>query len=196
MTIEPTSDRGCSLLSTPSRTSVRTPSNRERSGDSAIAKVSKPDTPGRVGELGGGIDSVDKEATTGGVRPEGGVEQGGGDPEEDDKAGGETEEKEEEEGACDGGVGVGDDTGNEEDEDKPRTTSQPPSVILSDRLNSTNAAWVDTTHSTRSPNSAGDSSSSVTKLIDRCPAPSSPDSPPLEIPVYLPLRRPDELDSR
>ena len=194
MTIEPTSDRGCSLLSTPFRTSVRTPSNRERSGDSAIAKISKPDTPGRVGELGGGIDNVDEEATTGGVRPEGGVEQGGGDLEEDDKAGGETEE--EEEGACDGGVGVGDDTGNEEDEDKPRTTSQPLSVILSDRLNSTNAAWVDTTHSTRSPNSAGDSSSSVTKLIDRCPAPSSPDSPPLEIPVYLPLRRPNELDSR
>ena len=90
-----------------------------------MAKVSKPDTPGRVGELGGGIDSVDKEATTGGVRPEGGGEQGRGETEE-----------EEEEGVCDGGVGVG----NEEDEDKPRTTSQPPSVTFSDRLNSTNAA--------------------------------------------------------
>ena len=178
MIIDPTSDRGCSLLSAPSRASVRTPSNRERSGDSAIAKVSKPDTPGRVGELSGSI------------------EQGGGDPEEDDKAGGETEDEEEEEGVCDGGVGVGEDMSKEEDEDKPCTTSQPLPVISSDRLNSTNAAWVDMTHSTRSPNSAGDSSSSVTKLIDRCPAPSSPDSPPLEIPVYLPLRRPDELDSR
>ena len=32
--------------------------------------------------------------------------------------------------------------------------------------------------------------------MERCPAPSSPDSPPLETPVYLPLRRPDELDNR
>ena len=87
-----------------------------------MAKVSKPDTPGREGELGGGIDSADEEATTGGERPEGGGEQGGG----------ETEEEEEEEGVCDSGVGMGEDVGNEDDEDKPRTTSQPPSVLLSD----------------------------------------------------------------
>ena len=80
---------------------------------------------------------MDKETTTGGVGLEGGGEQGGGELEEDDGAGGETEEEEE---ACDGGVGVGDEIDNEEDEDKPRTTSQPPSVIPSDRLNSTNAA--------------------------------------------------------
>ena len=110
MTIEPTSERGRSLLSTPPCSSDRTPSNRARSGDSAIAKVSKPDTPECAGEPGGGIDNAANETTTGEAGPEGGDERGGGELEEEETAGGETEEEEEENETCDGGVGVGDNT--------------------------------------------------------------------------------------